>query len=293
MESEEESMEKQKQINKLELVFEIDDDVLIIPRRYIGSFQINDISSDAKSCDGNCYMGKEIFFEILGGTQNSKSLPNVRWENNCFAGEVSCDEVIDRIFEHDDISVLCIEYEGGSEETYIVESEDEAEWEEPSDKYQDSYLSEKGDLYVVIGKNVKLESFVTEDVLNDPSIQRQLSPWRRFYRTEEFILYRYIKVFEKQMQLYKMSSPVLWDAKKIRVTADLLGIMYLTAVVLKRTALLQKVQSFYEDLMELSNMLPPTQKKETIEILKKSHEDIAENLTAMIKKLDAGQQIKK
>ena len=40
-------------------------------------------------------------------------------------------------------------------------------------------------------------------------------------------------------------------------------------------------------------MLPPTQKKETIEILKKSHEDIAENLTAMIKKLDAGQQIKK
>ena len=51
---------------------------------------------------------------------------------------------------------------------------------------------------------------------------------------------------------------------------------------------LQKVRSFYEDLMEVSDMLPLTQKKETIEILKKSHEDTAENLTAMIKKLNAG-----
>ena len=286
-------MEKQKQINKLELVFEIDDDVLIIPRRYIGSFQINDISSDAKSCDGNCYMGKEIFFEILGGTQNSKSLPNVRWENNCFAGEVSCDEVIDRIFEHDDISVLCIEYEGGSEETYIVESEDEAEWEEPSDKYQDSYLSEKGDLYVVIGKNVKLESFVTEDVLNDPSIQRQLSPWRRFYRTEEFILYRYIKVFEKQMQLYKFDSPVLWDAEKIREMLELMIIIYLPAVVQRDAALLQKIQSLYDELMEYSDMLPSTQKTETIEMLKKSCEKFAAHIDVIIKKLSSAQQNKK
>ena len=299
-------MSKKKQIKTMDFGFENCESVLIpgqyigsfristIPGQHIGSYPIGTILLGKYPLDGEYYI-KEMFLEILSELSKSGITSNFD------------EEALSRIHRFDDITSLSIEYEDGSTNSYRVSwddadycdgsedsCEDVEEWyDQYSNKYQTSYLSEEGNLYLLIGKDLKLENFVTKEIFQEPSIQQQLSPWYVVYYWKENTINRYIRTFEKQMQLYKMSSPVLWDAKKIRVTADLLGIMYLTAVVLKRTALLQKVQSFYEDLMELSNMLPPTQKKETIEILKKSHEDIAENLTAMIKKLDAGQQIKK
>lgn len=81
-------------------------------------------------------------------------------------------DVFKRIAEHNDITQIYINYEDGTEEQYLVEYNELTEALGAPNKNQKSYISELGNLYVVIDKDITIEDvFNMKEINNEEAVK--------------------------------------------------------------------------------------------------------------------------
>ena len=79
--------------------------------------------------------------------------------------------ILQRLTSYRDITHITLTYQDDSKETFAVDYEDEVEGQLGSDnKNQKNYISECGNLYIVIDANKGLKDFFNTDFINDKEI---------------------------------------------------------------------------------------------------------------------------
>ena len=146
-----------KKVKSIELGFE-NCEVISFDTNVLGEILIDDIHYKIRRYAINliakyCYadtVALEIFSE--GNT-----------EYNLF-GLTEVQHKFDRILQTKDITSITVKYTDGSEEDYWVKYNENNQY---SNMYQKNYLSDLGNLYIVIGKGKKIGDFYDKKIIND------------------------------------------------------------------------------------------------------------------------------
>lgn len=135
-----------------------------IPIKYFGKFFIDKISTGIYRiamnaiCKENC--AEEVVLEIFS------EVDQIGYHPCCNKKETA--SVINRISQYNDITSIEIKYEDGSEERYLVSYKTEKGNEYGPNTLQQSFVSELGNLYVLIGKKLNPEKIFPAKRINDP-----------------------------------------------------------------------------------------------------------------------------
>lgn len=114
----------------------------------------------ASNAIGKSIFAREIALEIF--------FPEA--ENECTKWELFDDRytVLQRFTTYRDITHITLNYQDGSEETFVVDYEDEVKGQLGSNnKNQRNYVSECGNLYIVIDENKGIKDFFNTNFIND------------------------------------------------------------------------------------------------------------------------------
>ncbi len=156
-----------KRIDSVWLVFENCEDVRI-DAKYIGMFHVGDIRREITRVAINAicdrYVANEVAMEIFSEADGPYTV----------FGEYSRGDGIDTVFRRimawDDITEIVIEYDDGTDETFLVnydEGLDEGKLG-AANILQESKLSVAGNLYVVIStEGADINKAFPDDVIND------------------------------------------------------------------------------------------------------------------------------
>ena len=154
------------EIDRIELVLE-NCEVIIIDGKYIGAFYINNIKTNISRIAINSVQkystSGDILIEILKGG-NVKYLP--------FNIEDYKTTVFDRLTEANDITHVEVHWKDGSCDDIWVEYNDESH-STFENTYQQSYLSEIGNLYISINKNDDIFDIIDKERVDQESYGKQ------------------------------------------------------------------------------------------------------------------------
>lgn len=147
-----------KFIKGIELVLE-NCDTITIDSEYIGAIFLDDIKRDIWRCATNAIMDAEtadhfaieIFKEV--GNYNS-------WLEN---EDMS---VFDRLTAWQDITSVIVNYNNDEQETFFVHYDDNNIFC-GNNKYQKSYISAVGNLYIVVSKSKNIEDYFEKEYIDD------------------------------------------------------------------------------------------------------------------------------
>lgn len=149
-------MRPQTEIKSIEFIFE-NCECLTIDGRYIGDLIIEDIRTSIRrvACNSIMRMVSCKSFAI-----SINKLVNIKTIHTGF------DEVypLERINSGTEITYIIITYSDNSTETIYMNWSNESEWHNP---YQKSLITKKGDLYLVIDKELNIEDIWDENYIND------------------------------------------------------------------------------------------------------------------------------
>jgi len=163
-----------KYVKLIDLTFE-NVQGLKIPAQYIGSFKIAKIEKEIQRIASNSIeeiqWANEVFLEIVGNPRlyNHEYNPLFDYHPFCLADELP---TFGRALEFDDITDIVVEYEDGSNETYYVYYECSGGSDE--NIMQQTRVGKNGSLYILIGKNLNMDQYVSPEELIDIKEQRKL-----------------------------------------------------------------------------------------------------------------------
>lgn len=149
-------------VKSIEFGFE-NTEVAEIPSKYIGNFYIDKIHTVFNRTTVNSIEKKliadEVFIEIFG-------------EVDEFGYDLGCDSqergsVLERITRYEDIVCVEIKYEDDTSEKYWVDYDIKDGHEQGLNILQKAFISKAGNLYVLIGKDLKFEDRVDLKQIND------------------------------------------------------------------------------------------------------------------------------
>lgn len=133
----------------------------VIPASCIGMFLLDSVSIVVQRVAVNAInpmnVAKVVAFELFSEA-NSQS------EFNSFEKNF---DLFKRISQWDDIVDLELVYDDGSSETFYVDYCSEGNDSGEDNDYQTSYVSEQGNMYVVVGKDKVIADFFTDEYMND------------------------------------------------------------------------------------------------------------------------------
>lgn len=151
-----------KNVTKVRIEFENCEDVTI-PIQCFGDFYLGDIETRVRrvACNSICQypIAHEVYFELFAEANTmSSEYPEGFWDTN----------VLERIQVFDDITHLTLYFDDNSPaETYAVDYDDESPALGARNLNQKTYLSDLGNLYVVIQKGKDIKDHFTDFVIND------------------------------------------------------------------------------------------------------------------------------
>lgn len=143
----------------------------VIPIEYILAFHIGKIRTEITKAAINTVLrediAEEVFLEIFSEIDDIGYHP--------FGDKSVKKSILRRIEMCGDITGINVNYINGDEENYLVPYiTDNSEGEGPN-RLQKVYLSDLGNLYLLIGKDMNLEDYVEMERINDPV---QMKGWK-------------------------------------------------------------------------------------------------------------------
>ena len=201
-----------KQLKSIEFVFE-NCDALSIPKNCLGYVYIDGIKSQIKRIAANSISKVQIASEIVLEIFNEGNIPYSEFDQNNL-------EILkfQRLQDYKDITPLNITFSDGTTEQYLVDYDEK----DPSmeNKNESVYLSELGNLYIIIKENGKLEDYFETTMLNDEktinfrkkmfSIGIEEEPVHYFSRNNLSDMYRYVylQVGDNEENLHRSALAV-------------------------------------------------------------------------------------
>ena len=163
-----------KYVSSIELIFENFEDIEV-PRKYIGSFLISKINTTIMRTASNCIekqtWSDEAFFQIAGEPYDDSYVFGKKEKEKYYPFDFSGHQpTFARILAYDDITGIIVKYKDGTEELYTIPY---SCWS-GSNEWQQARVGKDGSLYVLIGKSLKMEDYVSPDKLIDMQKQRAL-----------------------------------------------------------------------------------------------------------------------
>lgn len=258
-----------------------------IPAQYIGGLHFGKVQKGGK---GNYYSG-EVFFEILS---------EVKEMGDHLFSSSGRGPVIDRIFTYGDIIHIIINYKDGNRYGFKVQWEGEKKFIARSivckrNNCQTSYLSEKGDLYVLIGKDLRLEEYVSEktiqdrfvkDLSNQRTLCEQMSEkwYQKTWRSHDVNIIRsFIESMEKELREFKEDSSISWDEERLQDITTRLRSACLSSLALQDEDLVQRSHRLIIDWVSYSSTLPLSQSIEMLQMLANLLEEMSNSIDEIIK----------
>lgn len=152
-----------KNVTKVRIEFENCEDVTI-PIECFGDFYIGSIETRAYRIASNSIcqypIAHEVYFELFSEANTMSDYPENFWDTKY--------NVLERIQVFDDITRLVLSFDDDSlDETYVVDYDDESPALGARNLNQKTYLSDLGNLYVVIQKGKDIKDYFTDFVIND------------------------------------------------------------------------------------------------------------------------------
>ena len=139
-------------------------EVYTFPKEDIGYFEISDIREKIFRCACNAISKYKTAYCV-----NIEIFDTNRLQEDCIDSNVVAD-VFARIANHNDITQIHIHYEDDTEEQYLVDYNELNEALGAPNKNQKSYISDLGNLYLVISEKEKLEDVFNKEAINDKDV---------------------------------------------------------------------------------------------------------------------------
>lgn len=127
----------------------------------IGYFEISDIREEIFRCATNTIKKYKTAHCV-----NIELFDNHRFQTTVF-GKNDKTDTFKRIFEGNDITQIHIKYEDNTEDHYLVDYNELNEALGAPNKNQKSYISDLGNLYLVISESEQLEDVFNKEEIND------------------------------------------------------------------------------------------------------------------------------
>lgn len=150
-------------VKSIDIVFE-NCEVYTFPKEDIGYFEISDIREKISRCACNAIDKYKTTYCV-----NIEIFDTNRLQEDCIDSNVVAD-VFARIVNHNDITQIHIHYEDDTEEQYLVDYNELNEALGAPNKNQKSYISDLGNLYIVISEKEKLEDVFNKEEINDKDV---------------------------------------------------------------------------------------------------------------------------
>lgn len=147
-------------VKSIDIVFE-NCEAYTFPKEDIGYFEISDIREAIFRCACNAISKYKTAYCV-----NIEIFDTNRLQEDCIDSNVVAD-VFARIANHNDITQIHIHYEDGTEEQYLVDYNELNEALGAPNKNQKSYISDLGNLYIVISEKEKLEDVFNKEEINN------------------------------------------------------------------------------------------------------------------------------
>jgi len=141
----------QKQIEKIELLLE-NCEIITVEGKHIGDLQIENIvySINRMACN---YIAERFMCKSFSMSIHRDCALNTKIETT-FGKANEERNPVQRIHDHKDIVSVHIHFSDGIEKHIYLEWDGESGYE---NKYQDTYINNFGDLFIVAGMNKKIE----------------------------------------------------------------------------------------------------------------------------------------
>lgn len=133
------------------------------PKEDIGYFELSDIKEEISRCACNAICKNKIAYCV-----SIELFDTNRMQQHSFKTEEEQTDVFKRILEGNDITQIYIRYEDDTEECYLVDYNELNEALGAPNEYQKSYISELGNLYVVISE--KEQDVFSKEEINDEDV---------------------------------------------------------------------------------------------------------------------------
>ena len=150
-------------VKSIDIVFENCEEYTF-PKEDIGYFEISDIREKIFRCACNAISKYKTAYCV-----NIELFDTNRFQEDCIDRNVVAD-VFARIANHNDITQIHIHYKDGTEEQYLVDYNELNVALDAPNKNQKSYISDLGNLYVVISEKEKLEDVFNKEEINDKDV---------------------------------------------------------------------------------------------------------------------------
>lgn len=139
-------------------------EVYTFHREDIGDFEISDIREKIFRCACNAINKYKTAYFV-----NIELFDTSRFQTTTF-DENNKTDTFKRILEGNDITQIHIHYEDDTEEQYLVDYNDLNEALGAPNKNQKSYISDLGNLYVVISEKEQFEDVFNKEKINDKDV---------------------------------------------------------------------------------------------------------------------------
>lgn len=139
-------------------------EVYTFPKEDIGYFEISDIREEIFRCACNAINKYKTAYCV-----NIEIFDTHRFQTITF-DENNKTDTFERILEGNDITQIHIHYENDTEEQYLVDYNELNEALGAPNKNQKSYISDLGNLYVVISEKEKLEDVFNKEEINNKDV---------------------------------------------------------------------------------------------------------------------------
>lgn len=139
-------------------------EVYTFPKEDIGYFEISDIREKIFRCACNAVSKYKTAYCV-----DIELFDTNRFQTTTF-DENNKTDTFKRILEGNDITQIHISYEDDTEEQYLVDYIDLSEALGAPNENQKSYISELGNLYVVISEKEQFEDVFNKEEINDKEV---------------------------------------------------------------------------------------------------------------------------
>lgn len=139
-------------------------EVYTFPKEDIGYIELSDIREEIIRCACNSINKYKTIHCV-----NMELFDTHRRQEYCFDSNVVAD-VFERIAEGNDITQIHVKYEDDTEECYLVDYNELNEALGAPNKYQQSYISDLGNLYIVINEKEQIEDVFSKEEINDKEV---------------------------------------------------------------------------------------------------------------------------
>lgn len=130
----------------------------------IGYFELSDIREEIFRCASNAISKHKTAHCVNIELFNNHRLQPITFNEN------EKTDVFKRIFEGNDITQIHIRYEDKTKEFYLVDYNELNEALGAPNKNQKSYISDLGNLYIVISAKEQLEDVFNKEEINDKEV---------------------------------------------------------------------------------------------------------------------------